>query len=71
VDNTCNNSCIRKPNPEVVAALRKRFGDIDDVMVLYDGQQGWDVVFYTTKWHMACSLTSKPVRITKCRIVHA
>jgi hypothetical protein len=73
VQNSCNNACIRKPNPEVIAALRKRFRDLqeDDLMVLYDGQGGWDVAFWTPKGHMACSLTLKPVKLTKCRQVHA
>ena len=73
VHNTCNNACIREPNPEVVAALRKRFRDLqeDDLMVLYDGQGGWDVVFWTTDAHRACRVTLKPVKISKCRIVHA
>jgi hypothetical protein len=73
VENSCNNACIRKPNPEVVAALRKRFRDLDesDIMVLYDGQGGFDVVFWTTDAHRACHLKLKPLKITKCRQVHA
>ena len=28
VNGVCNNACIRKANPEVLAALRKRFPDL-------------------------------------------
>jgi hypothetical protein len=72
VQNSCNNACIRKPDPEVVAALRKRFRDLqeDDLMVLYDGQGGFDVAFWTTDAHRACHLTLKPVKLTNCRQVH-
>jgi hypothetical protein len=73
VQDNYNNACIRKPNPEVVAALRKRFRDLqeDELMVLYDGQGGFDVVFWTTDAHRACHLKLKPVRLTNCRQVHA
>jgi hypothetical protein len=72
VQGVCNNACIRKPDPEVVAALRRRFRDLqdDDIMVLYDGQGGWDVAFWTPDAHRACRLTLKPVKLTKCRTVH-
>jgi hypothetical protein len=62
--------------PGVIAALRKRFRDLqdDDIGVFYDGQQGFDVAFWTSNakstWHRACRLTLKPVKITNCRIVH-
>ena len=55
VQDNCNNACIRKPNPEVVAALRKRFRDLTEktrLMVLFDGQGGFDVVFWTTDAHI-------------------
>jgi hypothetical protein len=73
VNNVCDNACIRKPDPDVVAALRKRFRDLDetDIAVFYDGGQGYDVAFWTPKGHMACSLTLKPVKLTNCRQVHA
>jgi hypothetical protein len=54
--------------------IRKRFRDLkedDDLMVLYDGQGGYDVVFWTTDAHRACHLKLKPVKLTNCRIVHA
>ena len=74
VQNSCNNACIRKPNPEVVAVLRKRFRDLDEsddeIGVLFDGAGGWDVIFYTPNAHMACHLTLKPMRLTNCRQVH-
>ena len=72
VENVCNNACIRRPNPEVVAALRKRFRDLqaDDIGVFYDGAGGWDVAFWTTNAHRACRLTLKPVKLTNCRQVH-
>jgi hypothetical protein len=74
VQNSCNNACIRQPNPEVVAALRKRFRDVEDdeLMVLADGQGGWDVAFWTPKGHFACSVKLKPkVKLSFCRQVHA
>jgi hypothetical protein len=64
--------------PDVIAALRKRFRDLqdDDLMVLYDGQGGWDVAFWTSNakdtWHRACHIKLKPVvKLSNCRIVHA
>ena len=40
-------------------------------MVLYDGQGGWDVAFYTSNakdtWYRACRVTLKPVKITNCQ----
>jgi hypothetical protein len=75
VQNSCNNACIRKPNPEVIAALRKRFRALkedDELMVLYDGQGGWDVAFWTPDGHWACSVKLKPkVKLSFCRRVHA
>lgn len=73
VDNTCNNACIRKANPEVIAALRKRFRDLqdDDIGVFYDGAGGWDVAFWTTNAHRACRVKTKPVvKLFNCRQVH-
>jgi hypothetical protein len=73
VRNICNNACMRTPNPEVLAALRKRFPNLqseDDVLVFDDGRQRYEVAFYTPKSHMACRFTLKPVRFTKCRVVH-
>jgi hypothetical protein len=71
VQNSCNNACIRKPNPEVIAALRKRFRGVenDELMVLADGQGGWDVA---PKGHFACNVKLKPkVKLSFCRQVHA
>jgi hypothetical protein len=74
----CNFACMRQPNPEVVAALRKRYSDLQDddkIVVLddgkYNGKQRYTVKFDTSKWHMACRLTLNPVRLSKCRPVHA
>jgi hypothetical protein len=29
------------------------------------------VAFYTNKWHMACHLRLKPIKLSNCRTVHA
>jgi hypothetical protein len=72
--------CMRAPNPEVVAALRKRYPDLEDdgIFVLdegkHNGKQHYIVRFYRSKaaaWIMACRLTLNPVRLSKCRPVHA
>jgi hypothetical protein len=74
----CNMACMRQPNPEVVAALRKRYSDLqdEDKIVVFDdgkhnGKQRYTVRFDTWNWHMACRLTLNPVRLSRCRIVHA
>jgi hypothetical protein len=68
----CTNACIRKADPEVIAALRKRFRDLDEseIGVLYDGEGGWDVIFWTSDAHRQCRLTPKR-KLIKCRIIHA
>lgn len=70
----CNNACIRKADPEVIAALRKRFPDLDEsteaIGVLFDGAGGWDVIFWTPNAHRACRVTLKPVKLSNCRQVH-
>jgi hypothetical protein len=73
VRNVCNNACSRLPNPEVVAALRKQFPDLqneEEIIVFDNGQQRYDVAFYTARSHRQCRLTLKPVKLTNCRVVH-
>jgi hypothetical protein len=64
---------MRAPDPEVVAALRKRFSELQqdqDIIVFDEGRQRYQVAFHTPKWHMACRLTLTPVKLTNCRTVH-
>lgn len=70
---TLSHACMNPANSEVVAALRKQFPDLqheEDIVVFDNGQQRYDVAFYTTKWHWECRLTLKPVKLTKCHTIH-
>jgi hypothetical protein len=81
VGNTCNWACISEAGPDVIAALRKRFPDLDEeggVQVFDDRQipqrrsrSPYTVAFFTKDWHMACNLWLNPIRLRKCRIIHA
>jgi len=77
----CNLACISEPTPELVAALRKRFPDLDekDIQVFDDRQlAGWPspyhVAFFLNDkyWtHMSCRLWLNPIRLSNCRMIHA
>jgi hypothetical protein len=79
VGNRCNNACMSPAGPDVIAALRKRFPDLQDgEITVFDDRQlprrggsPYQVTFYTTKWHMACGLRLNPIRLSGCRIIHA
>jgi hypothetical protein len=79
VDTLCNNACMSPAGPDVIAALRKRFPDLQDgEIIVFDLRQlparhrasPYDVSFYTTKWHMSCKLKLNPIRLGSCGIVH-
>jgi hypothetical protein len=69
---------MRKPNPEVLAALRKRFPqmtDDKDVVVFDDDHQCYNrpcytVAFSTPQSNMACTLTLNPAKLKDCRTRH-
>jgi hypothetical protein len=69
----CNNACMQLAKPDVIAALRKRYPDLqnDDINVFDDGSHQYEVVFYTTKWHMSCRLMLNPIRFRNCHPIHA
>jgi hypothetical protein len=77
----CSFACISEPTPEVVAALRKRFPDLDekDIQVFDDRQvvdmpSPYHVAFFLKDkygTHMACRLWLNPIRLRSCRIIHA
>ena len=64
--------CERKANPEVIAALRKRFRDLredEDLTVLDMGRHGYRyAVMFSTKRRMSCHLTL-PAKLSNCRTV--
>jgi hypothetical protein len=68
---------MQQSNPEVIAAIRKRYSDLQDDggIVVFDrgkhnGKQYYIVKFDTWNWHIACRLTLNPVRLGKCGPVH-
>lgn len=59
---------MSKATPEVIAALRERFPDLQrDKINVREGT----VDFYDAHWHMTCRLTLNPVRLSNCHVVHA
>jgi hypothetical protein len=58
---------------EVVVAVMKRFPDAKEQPINWSalGKGRYDVDFYTAKRHMACDLKLNPIRLRKCRTVHA
>ena len=68
----CNNACMQPATPDVVAALRKRYRDLqdNDINVFDDGNHHYEIAFYTTQWHMSCRLVLNPIRFSNCHIVH-
>ena len=80
VGNVCNNACMSEAGPDVVAALRKRFPDLEDFEItVFDERQlpprrggsPYTVAFSTKNWHMACDLWLNPIRLRNCRKRHA
>src|SRR5262249_4862643 len=80
VGNICNNACMSPAGPDVVAALRKRFPDLDenDITVFDDrqlpsrrGRSPYTVAFSTKNWNMACDLWLNPIRLCHFRTRHA
>jgi hypothetical protein len=66
--NASSTAQTSEATPEVIAALRERFPNVQGDKVNVRG----DVVdFYTGHWHMTCSLTLNPVKLSKCHVVHA
>jgi len=58
---------------KVVIAVIKRFPNADEQPINWSavGKGRYDVDFYTAKGHMACDLKLNPIRLRKCRTVHA
>jgi hypothetical protein len=78
----CNFACISEPTPELVAALRKRFPNLDekDNIQVFDDRQvvggpsPYQVTFFLNDkygTHMSCRLWFNPIRLSACRIIHA
>jgi len=74
----CNFACISEPAPELVAALRKRFPNLDEkdnIQVFDDrlvGGPGHQVTFFLNDGaHMSCRLRLNPIRLNACRVIHA
>jgi hypothetical protein len=68
--------CAGPANPEIVAALKKRYPSADEIWAfeerLKNGKYRYHVAFFTNKgWHIACQLRLKPIKFSNCRIVHA
>jgi hypothetical protein len=67
--------CAGPANPNVIAALKKRYPDADEVWAFEEvdknGKYRYGVAFDTAKWHMACRLTLNPIKFSNCRIRHA
>lgn len=60
----------------VVAALLKKFPDMQKMApmetdISVEGEDGDYVMFYTSKWHMTCDVTYHPVKLKRCRRIHA
>jgi hypothetical protein len=68
----CNLACIVQADPDVVAAVRKLYPDLqgDEVQMFIDSYPH-RIAFFTSQGHMSCRLTLKPIKISRCRIVHA
>jgi hypothetical protein len=80
VGNACNNACMSEAEPDVVAALRKRFLDCEDSEItVFDerqlpprsGRSPYTVAFSTKNSNMACDLWRNPIRLRNCRERHA
>jgi hypothetical protein len=69
----CNNACVQPAKPDVIAALRKRYPDLQDgdINVIDDSKHHYEIIFYTARWHMSCRLLLNPVRFKNCRPIHA
>src|SRR5262249_11472243 len=72
VGNICNTACISPAGSDVVAALRKRFPDLEDFdIAVFDERQlpprrggaPLTVAFATKNWNMACDLWLNPIRL--------
>jgi hypothetical protein len=68
----CNLACIVQADSDVVAAVRKLYPDLqgDEVQIFTDSYPH-RIAFFTSQWHMSCRLTLKPIKISRCRIIHA
>lgn len=68
----CNNACMQPATPDVIAALRKRYPDlqVNDINVFDDGKHIYEVAFYLPSAHMSCRLKFNPIRFSNCRVVH-
>jgi hypothetical protein len=75
----CNFACISEPTPELVAALRKRFPNLDekDNIQVFDDRQvaggpsPYQVTFFLNDGtHMSCRLWLNSIRLSACRIIH-
>jgi hypothetical protein len=78
-DGTClrvwAHGCTGEANPFIIAALKKRYPDADEIWVSDDSpkQDGriFVVSFMAASGNMACRMTLRPIRFSKCRRRHA
>jgi hypothetical protein len=66
--------CSGPANPEIVAALKKRYPSADEIWAiesLENGKYRYSVAFVTTKSNMQCRLTLNPIKFSNCGRRHA
>jgi hypothetical protein len=70
----CNLACNQPAGPDIVAALRERFPDLQGSAAVFDtfidGNHDYVVAFGTTSGTMSCRLKLNPIKLDNCRIRH-